>query len=424
MSAAFYYWRGTRWRSRRQVLVVALICGLLGTVALGALAGARRTDTAYGRYLRAINSSDVFVNVPGPVLPVIRQVERLPGVASGAATVGLNANPVVHGKVNDAWLTNGLTGSLDGDGFRQDRMTVLAGRLPRPGATDEVALTAGQAQFFRIGVGGHVTYEFYRMNLKTDASIPAGRSTFMVTGDRGSSSGARRPVRPDQQRRAAPGGHRQVPERRVRVRVGRVAAQGGQRRHPGAASDGWPRSPTCWTGCSACHRARSASTSAAWTSFTTRYSRAIEPQAVALAILGGLAALALLVLAGQALAQLLDRSTPDLAGLRAIGASRRPGGARDPGWRGRSRSSAAWRWRWRARSRCRRSPRWARSGRSTRPAVCRRIRWCSRAGAACSPPPCSPSWGCWPGGRCGPPAAPRPPGHRRPPPPPRRRACR
>jgi hypothetical protein len=94
VSAAFCYWRGTRWRSRRQVLVVALICGLLGTVALGALAGARRTDTAYGRYLRAINSSDVFVNVPGPVLPVIRQLERLPGVASGAATVGLNANRV------------------------------------------------------------------------------------------------------------------------------------------------------------------------------------------------------------------------------------------------------------------------------------------------------------------------------------------
>jgi hypothetical protein len=34
-----------RWRSRRSVLVVALICGLLGTVALGAMAGARRTDT-------------------------------------------------------------------------------------------------------------------------------------------------------------------------------------------------------------------------------------------------------------------------------------------------------------------------------------------------------------------------------------------
>jgi hypothetical protein len=69
--------------------------------------------------------------VPGAVLSAIQQVERLPGVASAAATVGLNANPIVNGKINDAFLTNGLTGSLDGDGFRQDRMTVLAGRLPR-----------------------------------------------------------------------------------------------------------------------------------------------------------------------------------------------------------------------------------------------------------------------------------------------------
>ena len=111
--------------------------------------------------------------------------------------MGLNANPVVHGKVNDAWLTNGLTGSLDGDGFRQDRMTVLAGRLPRPGATDEVALTPGQAQFFHTGVGGHVTYEFYRTNLTTNASIPAGRSTFMVTGIVDLPPVLGRPVRPD-----------------------------------------------------------------------------------------------------------------------------------------------------------------------------------------------------------------------------------
>ena len=86
----------------------------------------------------------MFVNVPGPVLPAIRPIERLPGVATTAAIVGLNANPVVNGKVNDAWLTNGLIGSLDGEGFRQDRMTVLAGRLPRPGATDEIALTPGR----------------------------------------------------------------------------------------------------------------------------------------------------------------------------------------------------------------------------------------------------------------------------------------
>ena len=255
MSAALYYWRATRWRSRRSVLVVALICGLLGMVALGALAGARRTDTAYGRYLHAINSSDVFVNVPGPVLPVIRQVERLPGVASAAATVGLNANPVVNGGVNDGWLTNGLTGSLDGDGFRQDRLTVLAGRLPRPGATGEIALTAGQARFFHTGVGGHVTYAFYRQNLKTNVQVPARRSTFLVTAivviPRRLGTSSTTSTAPYCPRRPPPG------TSTASSRSGGSGC-GSQRAAPASrrSSGTWPRSRARWTGCSTCHRAR------------------------------------------------------------------------------------------------------------------------------------------------------------------------
>jgi len=321
VSAAFYYWRGTRRRSRRQVLVMALICGLLGTVALGALAGARRTDTAYARYLHAINSSDVLVNVPGPVLPVIRQVERLPGVASAAAVVGLNADPVVHGKVNDAWLSNGLTGSLDGEGFRQDRMTVLAGRLPRPGATDEVALTQGQARFFHTGVGGHVTYELYRTNLTTNASIPAGRSTFVVTGIVDLP-----PVLGDQ-------------FDEVNNAVLPPAATA--RHLDGEFAFGWVglRLTAGSAGIPALQRRLATVAAGVDRIFhvppgTIRLNirrldivhhevqQGIEPQAVALAVLGGVAALALLVLAGQAMMQLLDRSAPDLAGLRAMGASR------------------------------------------------------------------------------------------------------
>jgi FtsX-like permease family len=321
VSPALYYWRGTRRRSRRQVVVVALICGLLGTVALGALAGARRTDTAYGRYLHAINSSDVLVNVPFPVLPVIRQIEHLPGVASAAATVGLNANPVVDGKVNDAWLTNGLTGSLDGDGFRQDRMTVLTGRLPRPGATDEIALTPGEARFFHTGVGGHVTYELYRGNLTTNALIPAGRLTFLVTGIVDLP-----PVLGDQFDQvdnavlppAATARHLNggfafgwVGLRLTAGSAGIPALQ----RHLATVADGADRTFHAPPGTIRLNIRR-------LDIVHHEVQQGIEPQAVALAVLGGLAALALLVLAGQAMTQLLDRSTPDLAGLRAMGASR------------------------------------------------------------------------------------------------------
>jgi hypothetical protein len=151
--------------SWRQVLALALLAGLLGGVALGAVAGARRTATAYGRYLASINASDVFVNVPGsfPGMPATRPVtliSSLPGAISHAAYIGLNGLPVVHGKVDDSFLTNSVNGSLDGEYFSQDRATVLAGRLPPQGSTGTVVLTPGIAKLFGTGVGGRVSYLF------------------------------------------------------------------------------------------------------------------------------------------------------------------------------------------------------------------------------------------------------------------------
>jgi len=93
----------------RQALALALVGGLLGAVALGAVAGARRTATAYGRYLVSINASDLFVNVPGtlPDMAATRPVtliSSLPGVVSHAVYIGLSGLPVVHGKVDDSFL--------------------------------------------------------------------------------------------------------------------------------------------------------------------------------------------------------------------------------------------------------------------------------------------------------------------------------
>src|ERR1700684_3702958 len=102
MSAALYWWRAT-WRSSwRAAVTVALLSGLLRAVALGSLAAARRTASAYGRYLASINVSDVFVNVPGaiPGMPETRPIElisRLGGIAASSAYLGLGADPVVHG---------------------------------------------------------------------------------------------------------------------------------------------------------------------------------------------------------------------------------------------------------------------------------------------------------------------------------------
>jgi hypothetical protein len=180
MKAAWYVWRHASGPSWRTVVVVALVSGLLGAVALAATAGARRTGSAYGRYLRSVKASDAFVNVPVPDLRLIRQVENLPGAAGRpAAWLGINGEPVVRGHVDPAFLTDSVVGSLDGEYFRQDIMSVQAGRLPV--RADEIALTAQEARLFGVGVGGHVQYQFYRAS-DDGHDQPDGRQSFLVTG--------------------------------------------------------------------------------------------------------------------------------------------------------------------------------------------------------------------------------------------------
>jgi len=153
MRGALYLGRGTGRRTWRAVLALALLGGLLGAVALAALAGARRTATAYDRYLRASRASDALINVPGllPGVPPLEPSDRiaaLPAVQSAATYIGLNCLPVVRGQVRSAFLTNGVNGSL-GEYFSQDQMTVLAGRLPRAGtaaSTRSAGCSGGSAR--------------------------------------------------------------------------------------------------------------------------------------------------------------------------------------------------------------------------------------------------------------------------------------
>jgi hypothetical protein len=315
VATALYWWRANRGRSWRAALTVALIGGLLGAVALGALAGARRTASAYGRYLTSINASDVFVNIPGPFLQPIPKIVGLPGVRSGGAWLGLNANPVVHGRVDDSFTDDGLEGSLDGEYFRQDRMTVLAGALPRLGATGQIALTAHLARVFGVSVGGHVTYQFYKLN-----GSPAGRSTFLVTAIVDAP-----PVLTDQFDAAALAVLPPAATARYRQAGEFSFAWVGLRLTAGAAGIPALQSRLAQLG-----RALSRTLHVPDAVMNIRrmdivhneVQQAIRPQAVALAVFGGLAALAMLVLIGQGLAQLLSRSAAEISVLRAVGATR------------------------------------------------------------------------------------------------------
>jgi hypothetical protein len=330
MRAACYWWRATRRRTWRSALAVALIAGLLGAVALAALAGARRTASAYGRY----RASDAFVNVPGtvPGIPLTQPmtlISRLPGVTAGAGYIGLNANPVVHGRVDDSFLANDLIGSYNGrsftaDGFGQDRMTVLAGRLPAVGSDGQITLTAQIARLFGVGVGGRVTYQFYRQDLTTYQSYPDGRRTFLVTAIVDIP-----PVLVDQadQKEAGvlpPGATRRLLASYVYAWVGVRLARG-----PAGIPQLQQRLAALATSVQRQVLRRTHQKLPGLAFNITRsdiirdeVQQAIRPQAVALAVFGVIAALAMLVLVGQGLAPILSRARPDIAAARALGATR------------------------------------------------------------------------------------------------------
>jgi len=327
MRLTYVYWWSVLRRSWRQAVVLSLVGGLLGGVALGALAGARRTASAYDRYLRAANASDVLVDIPGELPGVSYQrsialIAGLPGVTAHAAFMGLNAFPVVHGRINDSFLTNDVIGSVDGAYFRQDQVVPVAGTLPPVDSATGIVLAPELARMFGVGVGGRVTYAFvsgthgkprYLMRSYTVAAIGHTPPVLVDQADEGAaailSPAATRPLMnaysgygwvalrlghgtaglPDLQRRLAALAARV--EREVQSATGQPA---------GGLAFNVQRTDL----------------------IRSQVQQAIKPEAVALTIFGLIAALAMLVLVVQGLFQLASRYAPDAGTLRALGATR------------------------------------------------------------------------------------------------------
>jgi hypothetical protein len=317
MGLGWYAARATWRRSWRMSLLIALIGGLLGAVALGALASARRTDSAYGRYLRSVNASDVMVDIPGPILPFIRDVEAEPGVISSAAWIGLDAAPVIKGKIDPAFRTAAIAGSLDGEFYRQDKLTVLAGKLPPASSTSEVILTPQLAARFGLTVGDRMTWQFYRMTAQ-GAHIPATQTTFTVAAIADVSpalvddfDNVETAILPTAATARYLHGEWSFGWAALRLREGDAGVHelGVQLKKLEAAALHQRHFPFIFT----IRRLAVVQHEA---------QQAIEPQAVALAVLGGLALIALLALMTQGLAQLLARSAADAPALRGMGASR------------------------------------------------------------------------------------------------------
>lgn len=150
MSAAWAVARAelrTRWRS---LLVLGLVCGLAGGAALGAVALAQRTATAYPRLVEAVHLDDARVVVPDDQPGLTAAVPGMPGVAQ-------------------AWTTDGWVAQVEGPVLRYVSIgagvdqpaglvdpVVVAGRLPAPDAPGELLLGEPFAEASGLGVGDRV----------------------------------------------------------------------------------------------------------------------------------------------------------------------------------------------------------------------------------------------------------------------------
>jgi hypothetical protein len=182
-----YRTRRTFARRLRSYVAIALLLGVLGGLALGSIAAARRTQSAYPAFLSTTNPSTLevtvwnFVDGSGALtipqqLATVRAMRRLPYVrhveryvyplsvletASGTLLRNPNVVPVA---------------SVDGVFFNQDRPGLIAGRLPDPRRADEFMTTPAAASAEGWHLGEYITVDCFKPSqFSASTGAPAGR---------------------------------------------------------------------------------------------------------------------------------------------------------------------------------------------------------------------------------------------------------
>jgi hypothetical protein len=172
----------------RRYLGVGLMLGIIGGLALFALAGARRVQSEYPRILAAGRPSNLLVTSNGAYSPTNdAAIEALPGVEQSRTFAGLETYVLVNGRPKLDRVFEG-TASVDGLYFDQDRFLVVHGRLPDPHRVDEVAVNeiAASSSHFHVGERVEIaTYSFDQYTSPTFAEAPpqpAARQAVTIVG--------------------------------------------------------------------------------------------------------------------------------------------------------------------------------------------------------------------------------------------------
>ena len=188
LRVALYRHRATFRRRRAGYLSLVLLIGLVGGLALGSVAAARRTQSSFSTYLASTNPSDLGITVFGgasngggtpPIYSnaAVDAIAHLPGVKRVEAALPIAAAPLSPSgaprldNINDVQPV----ASVDGLFFDQDRLAVVSGRMADPARIDEVMMTPLAAHLLGVHVGEHIHYGLYDLQQQNEPGFGTSR---------------------------------------------------------------------------------------------------------------------------------------------------------------------------------------------------------------------------------------------------------
>jgi hypothetical protein len=180
LRVAFYRFRATFGRRWPGYATIILLTGLVGGLAMGAIAGARRTQSSFPIYAASTNPSQIqaFIGFLDPAIgdnsgyyPArARAIAHLPHVREAETDIGFDANLVLlshlHTHPEPGAKPPVFEGSTDGDFTKEDRVTLVQGRLADPARRDEVVMNAQAAHQLGLHIGSTV-----RLGFNSDAQL-------------------------------------------------------------------------------------------------------------------------------------------------------------------------------------------------------------------------------------------------------------
>ena len=148
-----------RWRAW---LGLAVVIGLAGAVAAAAAAGARRTETAYPRFVQAQNGYDLITGgFSGKIDPgrALARMEAMPEVGQWARVdVAASSAILPSGRVAPAPELTAVTDLAARAGFRVNRFKVVSGRMVNLRAPGEAVVDFPTADREGLRVGSVVRF--------------------------------------------------------------------------------------------------------------------------------------------------------------------------------------------------------------------------------------------------------------------------